>query len=96
MLYNKLTKSDKIFNNNKKKQNALDRCPFCLNISKNEFSAKIRIFQFLDDKITQLHEKKSEKTSKKLVRKSSKGYTNKIDFIGTIYKENLTISSFHK
>ena len=60
--------SDKNFNQNKAKQNILFRGPFCSNMNKNEFSAEIRAYQFLDVKVVQLHEKKLYKANQVLLK----------------------------
>ena len=59
--------NDKIF---KEMQNALSLGPFCQNLGKNEFSAKIKLPHFLASVVLNLCKKKTEKTDEPILRKT--------------------------
>ena len=60
--------NDKIF---KEMQNALSLGPFCQNLGKNEFSAKIKLPHFLASVVLNfMQKKKTEKTDEPILRKT--------------------------
>ena len=59
--------NDKIF---KEMQNALSLGPFCQNLGKNEFSAKIKLPHFLASVVLNFMQKKTEKTDEPILRKT--------------------------